>query len=104
MINPADYGSRNLVSDCMASDSEREDRGIQDSKSDEEVLIHFCEELLDAVIIPILKHYTAKDEGLTELVETLRSGGQISRKLEGLGSKLCFSDFSILEDDMLVRG
>ena len=50
MKNPAVSASRILVSSCGDTETAREDSGIQDRDSDEE--IHRCEELLDAVILP----------------------------------------------------
>ena len=37
--------------------SERKDRQKQIRSLDEEILIHRCEDLLDVVTVPILKHY-----------------------------------------------
>ena len=56
--NPADFWSRNPVSSCEVSEDETERRGIQDEDSDEEILIHRCEELLDAVTFPVLSSYS----------------------------------------------
>ena len=35
---------------------EGKDRGILDRSLDEEILIHRCEDLLDAMTVPVLKH------------------------------------------------
>ena len=51
--NPADYGSRHPVSNCGDTVWERRDRGILDGSLDEEILIHRCEDLLDAVTVPV---------------------------------------------------
>ena len=43
--NPADHGPRNPVTECVSSETEKKERGIQDNRSDKEVLIHWCQEL-----------------------------------------------------------
>ena len=83
--NPADFGSRNPVSSCEVSKEEREERGIQDGEADEEVLIHRCEELLDAVSYPVLSSYSLRDSSLRELYSLVEKGGKVSDKLKGLG-------------------
>ena len=37
-------------------------------------------------------------------METLRSGGRVSKKLEGLGFDHCLLELSILEENVLLRG
>ena len=101
--NPADFGSRNLISSCEVSEQEREERGIQNSDSDEEILIHRCEELLDAVTFPVLSHYSLKDSTLKELYSLVEKGGKISDKLKGLGYGESFAELSVV-DGVLLYG
>ena len=102
--NPADFGSRNPVSSCKVSEQEREERGIQNNESDEEVLIHRCEELLDAVTYPVLSHYSLKDLTLNELYSLVEEGSKISDKLKGLGYGESFTELSIVGDGVLLWG
>ena len=102
--NPADFSSRNPVSSCKVSEEEREERGIQNGESDEEVLIHRCEELLDAVTYPVLSHYSLKDSTLKELYSLVEEGGKISDKLKGLGYGESFTEVSVARDGVLLQG
>ena len=102
--NPADFGSRNPVSSCEVSEVEREEKGIQDGESDEEVLIHRCEELLDAVSLSVLSFYSRKDSAIKDLYSLIKKGGNISDKLRTLGYGDAFTEMSIMEDGIVLRG
>ena len=84
--------------------NKREERGIQNGESDEEVLIHRCEELLDAVTLPVLSHYSLKDSTLKELYLLVEKGGKISDKLKGLGFGESFTELSVVGDGILLHG
>ena len=83
---------------------EREEKGIQDGESDEEVLIHRCEELLDAVSLPVLSSYSHKDSDIKELYSLIKKGGNISDKLKSLGYSDAVMEMSIMEDGIILRG
>ena len=99
--NPADFGSRNLVSSCEGSQEEKESRGIQDDDTDEEVLIHRCEELLDAVSFPVLSSYSLRDSVIQELYSLVEKGGKVSDLLRNdYGDS--FAELSIARDGVLL--
>ena len=102
--NPADFGSRNPISTCKASEQEREERGIQNGDLDEEILIHRCEELLDAVTFPVLSHYSLKDSTLKELYSLVEKGGKFSYKLKVLGYGESFAELLVVGDGVLLCG
>ena len=89
------------MSSCEVSEDEREERGIQDSSSDEEVLIHRCEELMDAVSLPVLSSYSLRDSVIKELYSLVEKGGKISDKLEKKYGE-SFAELSIAGDGVLL--
>ena len=67
------------------------------------ILIHICEELLDAVTIPILKKYLMKDAVLKKISKTVKEGSHLSRELAGQSFGEYLMELSVVEEGILMR-
>ena len=82
LTTPSDYGSRHPAPRRHYTEQEKEELGVKEEEEDAEIIVSRVEQIQDAVTLPILADYTAKDLELQELLEDVKVG-RLRRSLAG---------------------
>ena len=72
---------------------EREELGVKEEEEDAEVIVNRVEEVSDAVTLPLLQHYTEKEEDMRRLRQDIQTGKQT----QVAEYKLCFLELSVCQ-------
>jgi hypothetical protein len=101
VTTPSDYGSRHPPPAMQYTAVEREALGVETEEEDAEIVIARLDMLTDAVTLPILARFTAKE--YEQLLHDLLRGhmSQDTGKLAGI--KECFNELSV-NTGILLRG
>lgn len=105
--NPIDYASHHPPPLRQYTKSERERLGVEEEEEDTEIIVNRIEALVDAVTLPVLQHYTAKDNLMTMLREDIQKG-RLRPELAGRGgfkehfTELSWNNGVILRGDRLL--
>ena len=59
---------------------------------------------MDAVTLPILRHYSQRDEDLSAIYSQIKNGKEAPEDLKTGKYKECFSEMSIHSEGILLRG